>query len=140
MVEQHAKRRLTAILVVDVAGYSRLMGADEEGTLATLKGPAKLSSRSEDCCVPRPNGQDDGRRALVEFVSAVDAVRCATRPDGDPARPALSAPDKPSIAVLPFNGRRKAERYQIDRAQNISEAARLARRVVELGKDDAVAL
>lgn len=38
------ERRLAAILAVDVAGYSRLMGADEEGTLAQLKGIGKRSS------------------------------------------------------------------------------------------------
>ena len=37
MAEERVERRLTAILAADVAGYSRLMGADEEGTLAALK-------------------------------------------------------------------------------------------------------
>lgn len=37
MVEQRVERRLAAILAADVAGYSRLMGDDEEGTLAALK-------------------------------------------------------------------------------------------------------
>ena len=37
MSEERVERRLTAILAADVAGYSRLMGADEEGTLAALK-------------------------------------------------------------------------------------------------------
>ena len=37
MVEERIQRRLATILAADVAGYSRLMGADEEGTLATLK-------------------------------------------------------------------------------------------------------
>ena len=37
MSSEHVERRLTAILAADVAGYSRLMGADEEGTLAQLK-------------------------------------------------------------------------------------------------------
>jgi adenylate cyclase len=37
MAEARVERRLAAILAADVAGYSRLMGVDEEGTLATLK-------------------------------------------------------------------------------------------------------
>ena len=37
MAEAHVERRLAAVLAADVAGYSRLMGVDEEGTLATLK-------------------------------------------------------------------------------------------------------
>jgi adenylate cyclase len=37
MAEERAQRRLAAILAADVVGYSRLMGADEEGTLAALK-------------------------------------------------------------------------------------------------------
>ena len=41
MVEERVQRRLVAILAGDVAGYSRLMGADEEGTLSRLTSPAK---------------------------------------------------------------------------------------------------
>ncbi len=37
MSKEHVERRLAAILAADVAGYSRLMGADEEGTLASLR-------------------------------------------------------------------------------------------------------
>ncbi len=43
MVEERVQRRLAAILAADVVGYSRLMGEDEEGTLATLKSYAVLS-------------------------------------------------------------------------------------------------
>ena len=72
-----AERRLAAILTADVAGYSRLMGADEEGTLAALK-----ASRREiiDPKIAEHRGRivkTTGDGALVEFASAVDAVRCA---------------------------------------------------------------
>src|SRR5690349_17283402 len=70
-------RRLTAILAADVAGYSRLMGADEEGTHARLK--AHLG----DLVNPKI-GEHRGRIVkntgdgfLAEFQSVVDAVRCA---------------------------------------------------------------
>jgi adenylate cyclase len=71
------ERRLAAVLAADVAGYSRLMGADEEGTLRRLKtfrrtlvDPAIASHRGRIV-----NTTGDGM--LVEFASAVDAARCA---------------------------------------------------------------
>ena len=75
--EQRVERRLAAILAADVAGYSRLMGEDEEGTLGALK-----SHRAEliDPAVARHRGRivkTTGDGALVEFASAVDAVHCA---------------------------------------------------------------
>jgi TolB-like protein/class 3 adenylate cyclase len=75
--EQHVERKLTAILVADVVGYSRLMGADEEGTLTRLKA---LRRDLIDPKIAEHGGRiiklmGDG--ALVEFPSVVDAVRCA---------------------------------------------------------------
>ena len=70
-------RRLAAILAADVAGYSRLMGADEDGTLARLK---KHRSRFIDPKIAEHRGRivnTTGDGMLVEFASAVDAVRCA---------------------------------------------------------------
>ncbi len=69
--------RLAAILAADVAGYSRLMGADEEGTLRQLK-----AHRRElvDPKITEHRGRivkTTGDGMLVEFVSVVDAVRCA---------------------------------------------------------------
>jgi adenylate cyclase len=77
MAETRVERRLAAILAADVAGYSRLMGVDEEGTLAALK-----ACRGEliDPKVAEHRGRivkTTGDGALVEFASAVDAVRCA---------------------------------------------------------------
>jgi adenylate cyclase len=70
-------RRLAAILAADVAGYSRLMRADEEGTLERLK-----TQRRElvDPKIAEHNGRivkTTGDGLLVEFQSFVDAVRCA---------------------------------------------------------------
>ena len=77
MGDERVERRLAAVLAMDVAGYSRLMGADEEGTLARLKAvrkgivnPAITSHRGH---IVKTTG--DGM--LVEFASAVDAVRNA---------------------------------------------------------------
>jgi class 3 adenylate cyclase len=70
-------RRLAAILAADVAGYSRLMGADEEGTLAALKA---IRRELGDPKVKEHRGRivkTTGDGLLVEFASVVDAVRCA---------------------------------------------------------------
>jgi adenylate cyclase len=77
MAEARVERRLAAILAADVAGYSRLMGNDEEGTLTALK-----ASRREliEPKLAEHRGRivkTTGDGALVEFASAVDATRCA---------------------------------------------------------------
>ena len=72
-----ATRRLAAILAADVVGYSRLMGADEEGTLAALK---ELRRELADPRIDEHRGRivkTTGDGVLVEFASIVDAVRCA---------------------------------------------------------------
>ena len=77
MAEERAQRRLAAILAADVAGYSRLMGADEEDTLARFK-----AHRQElvDPKIAEHRGRivkTTGDGLLAEFASVVDAVRCA---------------------------------------------------------------
>ena len=70
-------RRLAAILAADVAGYSRLMGADEEGTVARLKA---IRAELVDPAIAAHNGRivkTTGDGLLVEFASVVDAMRCA---------------------------------------------------------------
>ena len=60
---ERVERRLAAIVAVDVAGYSRLMGRDEEGTLAALRAIRRDLSDPEDQGASGPHRQDDGRRA-----------------------------------------------------------------------------
>ncbi len=72
------ERRLAAVLAADMAGYSRLMEADEEGTLARLR-----SHRIEliDPAIAKNQGniiKTTGDGMLVEFQSVCDAVRCAS--------------------------------------------------------------
>src|SRR6516165_1514510 len=70
-------RRLAAILAADVAGYSRLMGVDEEGTLAALKA---ILRELGDPKVKEHRGRivkTTGDGLLIEFASVIDAVRCA---------------------------------------------------------------
>jgi adenylate cyclase len=70
-------RKIAAILVADVVGYSRLAGADEEGTLARLR---TLRSDLIDPAIATHRGRivkRTGDGSLIEFRSVVDAVRCA---------------------------------------------------------------
>jgi adenylate cyclase len=77
MAEQRVERRLAAILAGDVAGYSRLMGADEEGTLLRLNAHRRefLEPKIADHRGRIVKRTGDG--VLIEFASAVDATRCA---------------------------------------------------------------
>jgi adenylate cyclase len=77
MTGERMERRLAAVLAMDVAGYSRLMGFDEEGTLARLKAVRKALV---DPTIASHRGRivkTTGDGMLIEFASAVDAVRGA---------------------------------------------------------------
>src|ERR1700730_14675828 len=77
MAEARVQRRLAAILAADVAGYSRLMGADEGGTLAARK---EVRRELADPKIKEHRGRivkTTGDGLLVEFASVVDAVHCA---------------------------------------------------------------
>jgi adenylate cyclase len=93
----HMERKLSAILAADVAGYSRLMEADEEGTLSKL-----TSHRREvlDPGIARHRGRivkTTGDGMLVEFASAVDAVRCAIEIQTEMAARNTAEPDHQRI-------------------------------------------
>jgi adenylate cyclase len=77
LTSERVERRLAAVLAADVAGYSRLMGANEEGTLARLKAVRKALF---DPAIASHRGRivkTTGDGVLVEFAGAVDAVRGA---------------------------------------------------------------
>jgi TolB-like protein/class 3 adenylate cyclase len=74
---ERVERRLAAVLAADVAGYSRLMGRDEEGTLATLKSFRKTLVDPKIAAHRGRIVKTTGDGMLVEFASAVDAARCA---------------------------------------------------------------
>jgi adenylate cyclase len=90
-----ATRRLAAILAADVAGYSRLVGIDEQGTLERLKA---IRAELIDPRVAAHNGRivkTTGDGLLIEFASVVDALRCATEIQGRmPERNAGLAPEE----------------------------------------------
>src|SRR6476661_6953037 len=77
MAEERTQRRLAAILAADVVGFSRMMEADEAGTLAALKSRRRAIL---DPLVAEHQGRifkTTGDGVLVEFGSAVNAVQCA---------------------------------------------------------------
>ena len=77
MSSERVERRLAAVLAADVAGYSRLMGGDEERTLAHLKSLRKALVDPEINTHRGRIVKTTGDGMLVEFASAVDAARCA---------------------------------------------------------------
>src|SRR5262245_13569505 len=77
MAEERVQRRLAAILAADVVGFSRMMEADESGTLAALK---RRRTDVLEPLVAKHQGRVfkvTGDGVLVEFASAVNAVQCA---------------------------------------------------------------
>jgi adenylate cyclase len=99
MAEPRVERRLAAILAADVAGYSRLMGADEEGTLARLN-----AHRREflEPTIAEHRGRvvkRTGDGILIEFVSAVDAARCAIRVQHGMAQRNIGVADEQRIEI-----------------------------------------
>jgi TolB-like protein/class 3 adenylate cyclase/Tfp pilus assembly protein PilF len=94
---ERVERRLAAVLAADVAGYSRLMGADEEGALARLKAVRKSLV---DPAIAAHRGRivkTTGDGMLVEFASAVDAVRCAVELQRSMAEQNAAVPQRDRI-------------------------------------------
>ncbi len=86
MADERVERKLAAILAADVAGYSRLMGADEAGTRARFN--AHLHELIESAIASRRGRivKTTGDALLVEFASVVDAVECAVEIQNGMAR------------------------------------------------------
>jgi adenylate cyclase len=99
MTEQRINRRLAAILAADVVGYSRLMGADEAGTLAALK---RHREAIFEPAVATHNGRivkliGDG--VIAEFGSVVDAVSCALSVQRSSATTLDQSASQPTIVL-----------------------------------------
>src|ERR1700730_14515194 len=97
MPDDRVNRRLAAIFAGDIAGYSRLMEVDEEGTLRQLK---KLRKEMVDPKITKHRGRivnTTGDGMLVEFVSVVDAVRCAVDIQHDMVERNANVPDERRI-------------------------------------------
>ena len=77
MATERVERRLAAILAADVVGYSRLIGADEEGTLARLRALRRELANPQIAAHKGRIVKTTGDGLLVEFASVVDALRCA---------------------------------------------------------------
>jgi adenylate cyclase len=94
---ERVQRRLAAVLAADVAGYSRLMGRDEEGTLAQLKALRKMLL---DPTIATHRGRivkTTGDGILVEFASAVDAARCSVEIQEEMAKQNSHVPQEQRI-------------------------------------------
>jgi TolB-like protein len=99
MAEERAQRRLAAILAADVVGYSRMMGADEAGTLTALKAWDKDTLQP---LMTKHGGRvvklmGDG--VLAEFASAVNAVECAVEMQRSMAANNEDAPEELKITL-----------------------------------------
>jgi class 3 adenylate cyclase len=137
-------RKLAVILAADVAGYSRLMAADEEGTLAALNARRQVI----DELIARHRGRiftTAGDSVMPEFASAVEAVRCAAaiqreiaRRNADPPEPRRSSGVVEDHAQsVPVTGAHPADAVpHVDAV----DAARAAHRPMMHGKDHAGAL
>jgi adenylate cyclase len=99
MKEEPRIRRLAAILAADVVGFSRMMGADEEGTLTRLK---RLRSEVVDPAIAESRGRifkTTGDGVLVEFPSVVDAVQCAAKVQAALGVRAADAPEEQRLIL-----------------------------------------
>ncbi len=97
MARDEVERKLAAILAADVVGYSRLMGADEEGTLKALK---RHRAEVIEPKVAEHHGRivkTTGDGILVEFMSVVDAMRCAVEVQGAMAERNHDVPEERRI-------------------------------------------
>src|SRR5262249_32368586 len=99
MAGERVNRKLAAILAADVVGYSRLMGADEAGTLAALK---RHRETVFDPAVAAHNGRivkliGDG--VIAEFGSVVDAVNCALSVQRSSAATSVPTASQPAIVL-----------------------------------------
>src|SRR4051794_29917528 len=99
MAQRQVERKLAAILAADVVGFSRLMGADELGTLKALK---TLRREIIDPAISRHHGSivklmGDG--LLAEFGSAVEAVACAVSIQHLLARGTATLPCEPHMVL-----------------------------------------
>ena len=95
---ERVKRRLAAIFAADVAGYSRLIGVDEEGTIARLRA---LRREVIDPAIAAHRGRivkTTGDGILIEFPSVVDAVRCAVEVQREMTAQDANQPEDKRIA------------------------------------------
>ena len=99
MSEERVERRLAAIMAADVVGYSRLMGADEEGTLASLRTLRRELIHPKFDQHKGRIFKTTGDGMLVEFASVVDAVRCAVEMQREMVVRNLGVPNDQRIEI-----------------------------------------
>jgi class 3 adenylate cyclase len=99
MSEERVERRLAAIMAADVVGYSRLMGADEEGTLASLRTLRRELIHPKFDQHKGRIVKTTGDGMLVEFASVVDAVTCAVEMQREMVVRNLGVPNDQRIEI-----------------------------------------
>ena len=127
-------RRLAAILAADVAGYSRLIGADEEGTLDRLKA---IRAELIDPKIAEHRGRivkTTGDGLLVEFASVVDALRCATEWQRGMAERNAASPADRSHRIPDRHQRRRYRRRGRRHLRRRRECRGAARRLGRAGR------
>jgi TolB-like protein/class 3 adenylate cyclase len=137
MAEARVERRLAAHLAADVAGYSRLMGNDEEGTLAALK---VYRRELIDPKVAEHHGRivkTTGDGALVEFASAVDAIRCAIEIQRAMAKRSAAVPEDRRVE---FRIGINVGDIIIDESDIYGDGVNIAARVESLARPGAICL
>src|SRR5260370_37378542 len=97
MNADRVERRLAAILAADVAGYARLMGVDEEGTLAALKAVRRELADPQIAEYRGRIVKTTGDGLLVESASVVDAMRCAVEEQSEIVRRNANGPSERRI-------------------------------------------
>jgi len=99
MAEPRVQRRLAAIVAADIVGYSRLMEADEDGTLARVKALRADLLEPKVAAYGGRIVKTTGDGTLIEFPSAVDAVQHAIEVQGETARRGMGVPDGQRIVL-----------------------------------------
>lgn len=130
MTDDNVKRRLTTVLCADVHGYSRLMGADEAGTLGALRRYRSAISR----LVERHDGRivnTWGDAVIAEFASVVEAVQCAVEIQQEICK---QEPDPPQALQMRFRIGINLGDVMVDGSDIFGDGVNIAARLQELAE------
>ncbi|AWM04485.1 adenylate/guanylate cyclase domain-containing protein [Bradyrhizobium amphicarpaeae] len=136
MTDDKVKRRLTTVLCADVYGYSRLMEADETGTLETLRRYRTAIAR----LVERHDGRivnTWGDAVIAEFASVVEAVQCAVEIQQEIASQASNAPQ---ASAMQFRIGINLGDVMVDGSDIYGDGVNIASRLQELAEPGGVVI
>jgi len=136
MTDDKVKRRLTTVLCADVHGYSRLMGADEAGTLGTLR----RYRTAIQGLVERHDGRivnTWGDAVIAEFASVVEAVQCAVEIQQETSSPSS---DPPHARQMRFRIGINLGDVMVDGSDIFGDGVNIAARLQELAEPGGVVI